>query len=389
MKLPEDIRQLLIHRFRNKHREWLMAKDCENQWPLGIALGIPTEQSALHQIEGVKAWVTAWQSWNGIGLVSWCERHWKSLGIQRLPAKLILQKPEDVAMWIGETARWQRASARFQALTASWPALAQHLPRYFDIMADYTDSEFQRLSELLRWISANPNSNFYPRQLPVVGVDSKWTERRKGLLTDLVAVIQGDSSNDLNFYQRCGLKAPPLLIRMRVLDPILRNRVGGISDITAPIEDIADSNFPASQVFIIENLQTGLALPDMSGAVAFMCLGYSVDVLARLPWITQAKCIYWGDLDTHGFAILHRARSYLSNLQSILMDEDTLLSHRALWVQETEQHSASELSLLTEDEQAVYLSLKQQRWGHNIRLEQERLAWDYALKKLQHSIVEH
>jgi hypothetical protein len=97
-------------------------------------------------------------------------------------------------------------------------------------------------------------------------------------------------------------------------------------------------------------------------------------------------CIYWGDLDTHGFAILHRARSYLPNLQSILMDEDTLLRHRSLWVEEKEQHPNAELTLLTKAEQAVYLGLKQQRWGQNVRLEQERIAWDYAWKALQRSM---
>jgi hypothetical protein len=219
--------------------------------------------------------------------------------------------------------------------------------------------------------------------LPVSGLDSKWLDGRKGLLTDLVAAIQEDSSNDLDFYQRCGLKAPPFLVRMRVLDQALRSRIGGAGDITAPVEDLAGISLIPSHVFIVENLQTGLAMSDMLGAVVFMRLGYNVNVLAGLPWLIHAKCIYWGDLDTHGFAILHRARSYLPKMQSVLMDEVTLLRHKALWVEEGEQHSAAELSLLTEAEQEVYRGLKRQRWGQNIRLEQERIAWDTAWSALQ------
>lgn len=64
------------------------------------------------------------------------------------------------------------------------------------------------------------------------------------------------------------------------------------------------------------------------------------------------------------------------------MDEDTLLSHKSLWVDENEQHPANELSQLTDAEQSVYQSLKQQRWGQNVRLEQERVAWDYATRIL-------
>jgi hypothetical protein len=303
LKLPEDVRQTLVRRFQSKHREWLIGDPGESQWPQEVPLGIPTEQAALRQVDGVRAWVSAWQRWQANTVqtsdtLSWCERRWKALGVQRLPEKLALRGPEDVAMWIGESARWECAQSRYQTLTARWPVLAQQLPRYFDVLADYGDADFRRLAEMLDWIANHPQSDLYPRQLPVSGLDSKWLDGRKGLLTDLVAAIQEDSSSDLDFYQRCGLKAPPLLMRMRVLDQALRARVGGVGDITAPAEDLAGLNLPVSHVFIVENLQTGLAMSDMPGAVVFMRLGYNVDVLARFPWLARAKCIYWGDLDT-------------------------------------------------------------------------------------------
>lgn len=387
MKLPEDVRQALVRRFQSKHREWLIGDAGESLWPLEVALGAPTEQAALRQVDGVRAWVSAWQGWQGVGTLSWCDRRWKALGVQRLPEKLALRGPEDVAMWIGESARWERAQSRYRALIARWPVLAQQLPRYFDVLADYSDADYQRLTEMLDWIASHPNSHLYPRQLPVSGLDSKWLDGRKGLLTDLVAAIQEDSSSDLDFYQRCGLKAPPLLVRMRVLDQSLRAHVGGVGDITTPVDDLAGISWPVSHVFIVENLQTGLAMSDMPGAVVFMRLGYNVDVLARLPWLARARCIYWGDLDTHGFAILHRARSYIPELQSVLMDEETLLRHKALWVDEAVQHSAAELTLLTKDEQQLYRDLKQQRWGQNVRLEQERIDWTTAWNVLQGSLA--
>lgn len=387
MKLPEDVRQTLVRRFQSKHREWLIGDAGESQWPLEVPLGVPTEQAALRQVDGVRAWVSAWQGWQGGGTLSWCDRRWKALGVQRLPEKLALRGPEDVAMWIGESARWERAQSRYRALIARWPVLAQQLPRYFDVLADYSEADYQRLAEMLDWIASHPNSNLYPRQLPVSGLDSKWLDGRKGLLTDLVAAIQEDSSGEVDFYQRCGLKAPPLLVRMRVLDQALRAHVGGVGDITAPVEDLAGLSWPVSHVFIVENLQTGLAMSDMPGAVVFMRLGYNVDVLARLPWLARARCIYWGDVDTHGFAILHRARSYIPELQSVLMDEETLLRHKALWVDEAAQHSAAELTLLTKDEQQLYRDLKQQRWGQNVRLEQERIDWTTAWNVLQGSLA--
>lgn len=384
MKLPEDVRQTLIRRFQSKHHEWLSGDAGESQWPLEVTLGVPTEQAALRQVDGVRAWVSAWQRWQGVGKLSWCERRWKALGVQRLPEKLALRGPEDVAMWIGESARWERAQFRYRALIARWPVLAQQLPRHFDVLAGYSDADYQRLAAMLDWIASHPNSNLYPRQLPVSGLDSKWLDGRKGLLTDLVAAIQEDPTSDLDFYQRCGLKAPPRLVRMRVLDQALRVHVGGLGDITAPVDNLAAISWRVSHVFIVENLQTGLAMPDMPGAAVFMRLGYNVEVLAQLPWLASAKCIYWGDLDTHGFAILHRARSHIPQLQSVLMDESTLVQHKAMWVDESAQHSAISLPLLTCEEQQLYRDLKKQRWGPNVRLEQERVDWELARRTLLH-----
>jgi hypothetical protein len=60
------------------------------------------------------------------------------------------------------------------------------------------------------------------------------------------------------------------------------------------------------------------------------------------------------------------------------MDEGTLLSHRALWGEETEQVSDSEVPGLSGDEQLVYQRLKRHHWGVNVRLEQERIGWKHA-----------
>lgn len=382
MKLPDEVGRELRRIFQRRHRLWLGAGTDEG-WPLEIPLGIPTEQAALRQPEGVRAWVAAWRAWEGAGSLVWTERRWRSLGRQHLPEKLTLPGPDDVAAWAGQAERWRRADRRFREWAVRWPPLIARLPRYFDVLADYDEADFRRLGDMLAWIDEHPDSNLYPRQLPIAGVDSKWLEGRKGLLVDLVAVLQGDPPGEQDFFQRCGLKAPPRLIRLRVLDPRLRDRIGGLGDVTAPWDEVAALELPVDHAFVVENQQTGLAFPDMPGAVVFMGLGYQVDVLARVPWLARARACYWGDLDTHGFAILNRARSFLPGLLSVLMDEETLLRHRDLWGEEKDPHPAATLPLLTEAEQAVYRGLKEHRWGRNVRLEQERIAWSHATGALR------
>ncbi|MCL2478327.1 MAG: DUF2220 family protein [Treponema sp.] len=387
MKFPDDIREILKRRYKNKHGEWLKSLARSNcnvpVWPLIIHLDIPKEQDAFRQTEAVRSWIGAWRSWHGSGTLVWTECHWRSLGTQSVPQKLILHGPADTAGWIGEAERWARADDRYTSLVRRWPTLIDTLPGRFNVLADYDDSDFHRLVEVLSWICTNPNSNLYIRQLPVTGIDTKWLESRKGLVSELVAAIQGDPSGDLDFFRRCGIRPQPQLIRMRILDPVLKARFGGLGDITTPWEEAADLGISPAFVFIVENLQTGLAFGELTSSVVIMGLGYGVDVLGKIPWLRHARCIYWGDIDTHGFAILNRARTYLPNLKAVLMDESILLSHRELWVEEKDQHPSAELPLLTTLEQKLFHELKSNIWGNKIRLEQERIRWDEAWKVIQ------
>jgi hypothetical protein len=372
---PEQVRGLLARRFANQHRLWLAG---DGAWPMAISLGVPSEKDAQQHGDGIHDWVSRWQSWHGAGTLEWHARQWRALGSQRLPKRMILADPSEVADWLGEHARWAQALARYQRLTARWPALAQYLPRHFAVMADYGDAEFERLEALLGWLESNPQSNLYPRQLPVPGIDSKWLERRKGLLVGLMAAMQGEVPDGLDLYRCCGLRPLPYLVRLRLLDPNLRACAGGLGDVSAPVAELAKLRLPVRRVFIVENTQTGLAFEDMPGAAVLMGLGYGVDVLGKLPWISGTRCVYWGDIDTHGFAILSRARVYVPQMESALMDECTLIGNKGLWSTEQEQHGACELPRLTDEEQAVFIGLKEQRWGLNVRLEQERIPWAAA-----------
>jgi len=385
LKLPDDIQNIIKRKYQSKHKEWLKATVLNNNsqvlWPLEINLDIPAEQDAFCQQDAVKTWISAWKSWRGKGDIIWTERHWRSLGVQTVPQRLILNEPADVVSWIGESEAWSRVVERYKTLIQRWPVLIDVLPKYYRVLADYDDANFHRITGMLSWILANPNSGLYPRQIPVAGVDSKWLESHKGLVCELVSAIQ--KTNERDFFKVCGLKPPPQLIHMRILDPEIRNRFGGLGDICAPWEDTANLDIKPAHVFIVENLQTGLAFEDLAGSVVIMALGYNLDVLGRIPWLHHARCVYWGDIDTHGFAILNRARTYLPYLESALMDKQTFFAHRDLWVQEKEQSASSELSLLTNEEQEIFLSLKNNVWGQQIRLEQERICLDAAWEAIK------
>ncbi len=378
MKLPADVRALLRRRFDNRHRDWFDAPGAGAEWPLTIPLGVPTEQAALGRLDAALAWVRTWQSWRGPGSLQWTERQWRTLGTQRVPELLRLDGPRDVAAWLDEQARWDRACLRQAELVRRWPGLMDGLGRQFSVLADYPEPDFDRLTATLDWLARHPDSGLYLRQLPIPGLDTKWVEGRTAVLAELLCRVTDRTDIPGDFPTLCGLRRPPPRVRMRVLDPALRARVGGLGDLTVPIDDLERLDFAPRHVVIVENLQTGLALDDLPSTVAFMALGYGVDTIARLHWLRNADCLYWGDIDTHGFSILSRLRAQLPAVRSMLMDEATLLAHRPLWTSEASQHAASELPHLDPAEQAVYRTLKLHALGPSVRLEQERIAWNVA-----------
>jgi hypothetical protein len=375
----DTIKQRLQQRYRANRRRWLEGADA---WPLSIPLGIPTERQARNHLADVQAWQARWHAWRGEGEIVWTERRWSGLGTQKLPERMVLHNPKQVAIWIGEAERWQRATGRYALMTDRWPLLAGTLSNYFDELADYSEEDFQRLVAMLKWLEAHPDSRLYIRQLPVAGVHTKWLLARKALITSLLRPIRAAHADDTDFYSLTGIRREPVLIHLRLLDSEARRAVGGLGDITASVEDVARLQLPVHRVYIVENLQTGLAFGKLPGAAVFMRLGYAVDLFGEIPWLGQLPCYYWGDLDTHGFAILNRLRHYLPHARSLLMDEATLLAHQGLWGQERAPVNGAELPLLTNDEQLLYRDLCNNRWGTRLRLEQERIPWEYAWERL-------
>lgn len=409
---PAAVSALLRRRWNRGHRGWL---DGAGSWPLSLLLHPPTERETVRDLAGIRDWIEQWAAAEADparpGELLWTVRHWPGLGRQRLPERLVLTGPEQVALWIGEWDRWGLASERAASMREvlsepageARPAATSTEPtedpcdtgsslsedvgdlpatsgipfragRHFDWLADAPADDFERLLAVVGWLIEHPVSGLYVRQLPIPGIDTKWIGANRGRLLDLLSQ-HWQSDGDL--HQLAGLRREPDLVRLRLLDPNLRAAAGGLGDITAPVEQVAGLPLAPERVIIVENLQTGLAFGDLQGTVCFMARGYAVEAFGQIPWLRHLVCHYWGDLDTHGFAILNRLRHYLPAVRSLLMDSDTLLRHRTLWQRE-EKPATGPLEHLTPDEQAVFESLLTNRFGDRVRLEQERIDWRYA-----------
>lgn len=364
--------------------------DCAAETRPAFELGLkpPTEKEVLSDSAAAEDWVRTWRAAEEQGSVSleWQSRAWKSVGRQDVPTRIRIDRPDDLAAFAGGGVGhdWRRLSGRSRTIRSRWPSagdeeFATGLRGVAKRLLDLDDDTFHQVIDVVSWLAANPLGRMRPRQLPIRGVDSKWFGTHRGLVTALLplAAESPDSHAGTGLDPRAGTGLDILdtesTLRLRILDPEMA--LGSLRDIAAPVEQLAALNVRPSTVLVFENLESVLSLPDRADIVAIHGSGYAVEALTRLPWVTSARVVYWGDLDSHGFAILNRLRTHLPGVESVLMDEGTLLAHRDLWVPEPKPHPGRFAALTGIETRA----LERIRAEGNARLEQERIPWETAL----------
>lgn len=244
------------------------------------------------------------------------------------------------------------------------------------------------LEDAFRLIGRLREAERFAALLALAGVHTKFIEGHKAVLAELLDLvlpeeaINGAYGGASGFCRRYGFLDKPSRVRFRVLDPSVRLlRTEGDHDITLTERSFASLDLPLSTVFITENEINFLAFPDVPGGMVLFGAGYGFDNLAGADWFHQKKIHYWGDIDTHGFAILNQLRGLFPHARSFLMDQQTLLAHRPLWGMEPQQETA-DLARLNDEERDLYDQLRCHRWGDRVRLEQERIGFDFLLDQL-------
>ncbi|RNE62307.1 hypothetical protein EEJ31_08710 [Cryobacterium tepidiphilum] len=380
-----EARERARRRVDQEQREW--AASGGGAAVLEVVLRPPTERAVLTDQAAAIAWV---RDWRGVAdaapagvEVQWGVRQWPSVGSQDVPERCVIGGADAIAAFAGTVARreWCTLRDRAERLRAEFgersepDGLASAIRAQWRTLQRLTVADFETLIQVVAWLAEHPASGWRIRQLPIRGIDTKWLERHRPVVEALHSATAGRES--------LGLRGAPNLVRVRFLDPVMRP--GGLCDVTVPVDELAALEIEPSVVFVFENLETVLAMPYMSGAVVVHGSGYAVPRLRVIPWIRGGRIVYWGDLDSDGFAILHALRSHCADVTSVLMDEETLLAYRDLWVPEPKAAMGTYLTL-TEREQRA---LERVRSEGNVRLEQERIPWEVAVAALTVASAPH
>ena len=359
----------------------------DNLFPLQMRLRQPGIGDIGNDFGAVQQWIQALDgassATRGYGYeLVWRDMNHRQTGRQRLPEAVLIPSQADALRLTGRQADMRRFEQLAALTLEQFPQLSGWLGRRGLVVLEHA-SVWPRVLAILGWFRAHPRPQLYLRQLDVAGVDSKFIETRKALLAELLdqvlppAAIDPAAVGARQFEARYGLLGKPAVVRFRMLDP--RHYLAGYSDIGVPVAQFARNRPDVSRVFITENEVNGLAFPEKQDSMVVFGGGYGVDRLAEVGWLRDKEVIYWGDIDTHGFAILDRLRAHVPHARSLLMDEATFLEHRLMWGCEDEgKRFTGGLARLGDDERALFEALRHDAFGARIRLEQERLAYGWV-----------
>ena len=365
---PADVRESV----RKKWPVLLSAFVTGQEWaPLAVPVRGPGSAEIGERLGEVQDWVSQWQRADrGPLRVEYKKVGGRHIGANLIPCRAWVDSYEQAWALLGTSDQVLRLiQLGGSAKRAGCERLIAWLESH-PVKALALADEWEHLVSTVRWIHERQAQGMYLRQVDVPGVDTKFIGRHKGVLAELLDLQLDPARVDAgagDFETRYGFRRKPAYVRFRS-----SSGAGGFTELAVRAEEFISPPAVTSRVYIVENEITYLAFPLPADAIVVFGGGYAVDVLERLSWLARLDVVYWGDIDTHGFAILNRLRRGFPHARSMLMDRATLLAHREQWVAE-QSATSGELGLLSADELELYGDLVADVYGQAVRLEQERV----------------
>jgi hypothetical protein len=309
----------------------------------------------------------------------------RRVGRNELPARVWVDSYEQFFGLVRVTASVRRLDALLAQTREQVPGLIEWAAAHPHRVLDH-EGVWSRVLATVAWIARQSSPGLYVRQIDVAGVDTKFIEAYRLLFSDLLETVLPPERVDdryprSDFAGRFGFRRRPDYTRFRFLAPHPA-ALPGLSELALRTDELASLDLGLGHVVIVENEISYLALPDLPDTLAIFGSGFALGSVAGLSWLQDKRITYWGDIDTYGFVILNRLRARFPDVTSVLMDTETLLAHPLQWVQEDVPTNLA-LPHLSTDESALYGDLVEDRYGHHVRLEQERIRFSRVRRALR------
>ncbi len=432
--LPEDVLLTL----KNKH--WQNSRNLKSllsggdSFPLVVPLKPPRGNAAIQNIGHFQNFVSSWKSFsqdsiNGAGQergdskskgfeVVWEKRNFRSLAEQDVPTHLdildigslacILGSDEErqLQYWLSkihyifeslssqsylpqsqshQASSYEGSSSHDSSLRGSDQNLFQALIDHLETLDGFEQDDLELLVRLLPQLQKGMGQGCYLRALPVTFVDTKFIEKNLPIIESVVTALVDRSVKDIGLMSWLDCKEKPRdWLLVKPLCQETRSLLGGLPLLRLSSDTLQEFELPARNILVIENEQSCLALRDVHNTIAVSGGGKNVSWM-KAGWLADKNVGYWGDIDSEGLAILSDARSRLSSITPLMMDELTVKTFAERMVPEPDSVSKDPVSL-TETELALFKGLRADQYADK-RLEQERLPMEYVAQHIDAWVV--
>ena len=384
---PTDL-QAQVHKLWDRGLLLASVAGGESVFPRRLALKGPDSRALGERFSEVRDWIAGLVANEGLYRIEWRSVNHRVLGANRIPSAIWIDTLEQALGLIGK----HRAAERFAGMVERTRETRAELIPWLakrPLRALALAEEWPQLLAIVDWLSKHPRPEVYLRQVDLPGVHTKLIEGHRGVLAEFFDLVLPEEAIDathtgaFGFCRRYGFLDKPARVRFRMLDPTVRLLpMASDQDITLTQAAFSSLAPPVTTVFITENEINFLAFPNVRDSMVIFGAGYGFANLATVHWLQEKNILYWGDIDTHGFAILNQLRGFFPHTVSFLMDRETLLAHRQFWGSEP-QPQTGDLLRLTTEEQTLYDQLRQHTWGVSVRLEQEKIGFRCLAAALQ------
>tara|TARA_R110001592_G_scaffold19231_12_gene79120 strand:- start:2402 stop:3616 length:1215 start_codon:yes stop_codon:yes gene_type:complete len=390
--LPEQVIARLKAREWDNRRRLKARLSGVEPFPISVPLKPPQGQAALVDLQHFQRFISAWRAYPHSAQVRWRDLSYRSLAQQRVPTHLLVVDIAELAAVLGpdEQQALQRWQSRIGLILGQPFAQGAQLQgdlftlliAHLETLDSFTELDLQLLLSLIPQLRQGMGGGDFLRALPVTFVDTKFVEQNLRLIEQLANLLHGGA-----VLAAGGLLAwlgsrsnPKGWLWVRPLCERSQQAMGGLPLLQLATDTLLSYELPAQHLLVVENVQSGLALPALDDTIAVFGGGKNLAWLTA-GWLANKQVGYWGDIDSEGFCMLADARHKLPALAALMMDERTLLKYQQRMVDEP-QSVLTEPQALKLDELRLFRDLRSGRYGH-ARLEQERIAPEYVLEVLQ------
>lgn len=355
----------------------------QRPFPIVISLKAPTGQQAFNDMHHFHVFFKAWKNFSYPDLVKWQQRQFKQLATQDVPVKLIIPTFDLLVELLGQQQRFKKISDKISCLLQQpfvqpqveyglFSTLIEHL----ELVEQYGEQDWQFLMQLIPQLQPNMGVGHYLRALPLQYVDTKFLEKNLVLIEAVCdALCEGDiqATGGLLTWLDC-LDHPKGWLMIKPLCDQVQQALGGLPIFQLSTDVLLQFKLPAEHIIVVENIQSGLALPVLKNTIVVCGGGKNIKWLdAR--WLQHKQVYYWGDIDSEGLNILSMVRQKVPDVTALMMDEATVLQFQDKMVDEPDSVFV-EPKYLTVEELILFHKLRSHHY-ENKRLEQERITQDW------------